>query len=911
MTNRCRSILAVLAVLTLSTVAFGQGMLVPKDSTLTPLGIKSQQVSIDIANQVATTTVKQVFANSTGRALEANYVFPLPPEATIRDFAMTVDGKRVSGEVVEAAKARQYYNQIVAQARDPGLLEQLGNNMFRVNIFPVPANGTQTVELTYSQVIAGQGGVFRYVYPLKTAERASAVQDFFSISGKLTSKTALKSIYSPSHSIGLSRKGDNEAIVGLEQSKTLLDKDFVLYWTIGDKAFGLNGVAYRPKPEEPGYLMLLISPRSAVNEKEVMGKDVVFVLDTSGSMQGEKINQAKKAMKFCVESLNEKDRFGLITFSTDVNLYKPTLLDATKENKAAAGDFVKAIEAEGGTNIFEAMGKALELVKAGKDGADAARPKVIVFMTDGQPTVGKTGSEEILGLLRSDSGNGEALKKLRDRKKELETKGPFYSDLDQTPENAKRQAEIKEIDRQIAELTKPTGNAPRIFTFGVGDDVNTKLLDKIAQTTGGQPEYVKPAEDIEVKVSDFFAKASHPVMAGVKLAFGGNVKVTQMLPGDLPDLFFGQQVIAFARYDGSGDVSVTLSGTVSSGAAEKQVYEVSLPAQTVENDFLEPLWAQRKVGYLLDQIRLNGENKELKDEVIALSKRYKIQTPYTSYLVLEDKDRSRIASGPAGTTPPNGALRGDSGSGDLSDIAIPGSIVREPALARPATPTSPAPADMPAGVTRALEQLSKSGVTPSVGGSGSGGGSADDKKLDAGQQKDVDRLARSFSDARDQDRAEAVTGPFLAPTTQPSGKIGGNDEVPAFAERDLQAQSGRVAVDLARKIAAFKNADTSGVVDRGARQAAGRTFYRVSGFWIDEKFAVPTRMTFVKWGSEGYFAIVSAHLELKDAFALGTRAIIVTADGKALVVSDNDGAEKLSDKEITDLFVAAPKPAEK
>ncbi|MDD4889415.1 MAG: VIT domain-containing protein [Phycisphaerae bacterium] len=911
--------MAVTVMLLVAGSALGQGMMVPSgpDRTLPPLAIKSQQVEIGIKDQVATTTVKQVFINSTNRQLEANYVFPLPPDATIRDFSMIVDGKMKKGEVVEAVKAKQIYQQIVAQSRDPGLLEHLGDNLFRLNIFPVPANGTQSTEITYSQVIAGNNGLFRYTYPLHTAGKASAVQDFFSIGAKLASKVAIKTIYSPTHDIGVSRKGEHEATVGLEQNKALLDKDFSLYWTISEKDFGLNAIAYRPNADEPGYLMLMISPKSAVNEKEVIAKDVIFVFDTSGSMQGAKIEQAKKALKFCVESLNEKDRFNILTFNTDVTPYKDELIDASKANKEAVRDFINRLNAEGGTNIHDALGKALEIVKKGEEGK---RPHVIVFLTDGRPTIGKTGTEEILGVLRAkDVASGESLQKLQERKRELESAFPLRSvEPLNDPAYREGRAMIVAVGLQMAELDKGTA---RIFTFGVGDDVNTKLLDQVAGKTGGQPEYVRGGEDIEVKVSDFFAKASHPVMTGLKLAFGGKVKIDGMLPAALPDLYFGQQVIAFARYDGSGDIAVTLSGTVSDGSTEKPTYEVTLPKQTTENDFIEPLWAHRKVGYLLDQIRLNGESKELKDEVIRLSTKYRIQTPYTSYLVLEDQHKRQYLPDVANAG--GGGYGYDRGGRESwrQQGQSPADRPSGPALAPPTSKTTVAPAEpvLPS-VTPGIRVPSGTGETPAGDKNvATGVATRSDPakvKADLEQSKELEKLAKLMDDAdkagHSGDGREGKDGYFdgkasgawasSPATTQPDNGLS------RFDERSLRDESGATAVGLAKAIDRMKKAEGDyRRANVAERKAAGRTFYQVSGFWIDEKFAAPTKLTFVKWGSEAYFAIVAGHVELKDAFALGTRLIVTTAEGKALVVSDSEGAETMTEKEVKELFAAGKK----
>src|SRR5206468_1949497 len=176
----------------------------------------------------------------------------------------------------------------------------------------------------------------------------------------------------------------------------------------------------------------------------------------------------------------------------------------------------------------------------------------------------------------------------------------------------------------------------RIFTFGVGDDVNAALLDQLAEQTRAVSTYVRPAEDIEVKASSLYAKVSQPVLTNLKLAVGDNVRLAEVYPPQLPDLFQGSQLVILGRYSGQGPTTIKLTGQV--GAEPREfVYEINLAAKGgEEREFVEHLWARRKVGYLLDQIRANGETKELLDEVTALAKKYGIATPYTSYLIVPD-----------------------------------------------------------------------------------------------------------------------------------------------------------------------------------------------------------------------------------------------------------------------------------
>ena len=570
----------VVVMLGLAGATWANGLLIPKDKSIPPLAIKHQRVSVEIDSQVARTHVKQVFQNSVNRDLEAVYVFPLPKGAAISEFAMWIDGKRVTGELLEKDKAARIYQSIVSRMRDPGLLEYMGNNLLRVRVYPVPRRGEQQIEVKYAQVIKLDGGLARYVYPLRTGQLASRTLEDFSMAVLLRSKLPLKSIYSPSHKVSVTRKSDHEATVGCEEEQSLLDRDFNLYYTVSKKDFGLHLLTHRPKARD-GYFMLMISPKVEVSAKEVMDKDMCFVLDTSGSMAGEKIKRAREALKYCVRSLRPRDRFNIIRFSTDAEAFAKDIVPADSKHVQDAVAFVDRIEARGGTNIDAALAQALDVK------ADPKRTYTVVFLTDGRPTIGETATDNIV--------------------------------------------------KNVAGRNKAN---TRIFVFGVGDSVNTHLLDRISSASHGYPEYVKPNEEIETKVSLFFDKVRHPVLTNLNLDFG-KADVYDLYPRELPDLFQGMQLTLFGRYKGAASTAIQLCG-VTQGKGLRFAYDAELPAKQADNGFIPKLWTSRKIGYLLDEIRLHGENKELKDEVIRLSKEHGIATPYTSYLVVEDE--SEIAA---------------------------------------------------------------------------------------------------------------------------------------------------------------------------------------------------------------------------------------------------------------------------
>lgn len=608
---------AVSLVLLLQGAALADGFIIvprhpperPEVRTI-PLAVKYHRVKVTIRDQVAVTEIDQVFVNPNPYQLEGTYIFPIPENASISAFSMFIDGKEMPGELLEKDKARGIYEDIVRSMRDPALLEYAGRDMFKASIFPIPARGEKRVKLSYQEICPADGGMVRYRYPLNTEKFSSRPLEDVSVVVDISGKLPIKNITCPSHRVEVVRKGDTAARVAYEEKNVTPDRDMVLYYALAEREFALNLLTFRPDPGRKGWFMLLLSPNT--DDAKIQPKDVCFVMDTSGSMQGRKIEQAKAALRFCVQALNPGDRFNIVPFATEARTFADGLIDATPENVGKAVEFVDTIEALGGTAIDEALTKALGM------SPDSARPYMVVFVTDGLPTIGETKEPVILQNVTS----------------------------------------------------RNKGNV-RLFAFGVGNDVNTHLLDKLAEQNRGSREYVAETEDLEFKVSTFFTKVSHPVLSDLELSFPG-MEVTDLYPKKLPDLFRGSQLSLVGRYAGSGGAAVQLVGKIA-GNSKKIAHDVTFPAEAKENDFLPRLWAIRKIGFLLDEIRLHGENEELKKEVVRLAKLYGVVTPYTSFLVLEDQARqsppppaSRPGLGFGGGRAGAPGAEGKAGSGDGS-----------------------------------------------------------------------------------------------------------------------------------------------------------------------------------------------------------------------------------------------------
>ena len=572
-----RSVLvaAVLAA-TLPSVALATGFMMPSEEGLECLRLESHRVTAEIRGQAAVTTVKEVFLNQHDRQLEAQFIFPLPKDAAVTDFKMYVNGKLVTGEIKDAGEARRIYQSIVSRMRDPGLLEYMDSKMLRLSVFPIPPHGKQEVELRYSQTLDVEGGLVEYVYPLKTPQKAAATLQDFTLSVDIRSDAGVRNVYSPTHDVTVRALDDRHATAGFEKSKASLDSDFRLYYQLSDKEFGASVISYKPDGKD-GYFLLLVSPKIDVAKDKIAAKDVAFVIDVSGSMSGEKMDQARKALEFCVTSLRDGDRFTIITFSDAVEELPGGLLDATTESRTKAKEFISRIAAGGGTDIHGALLAAL------KHRPEGSRPFNVVFLTDGLPTVGQTDAGKILSDVR-----------------------------------------------------EKNTSSTRIFSFGVGYDVNTKLLDELSRTTNASNSYVHPDEDIEVKVSGFFTKIGDPLLASVEVDYGA-AEVRDVLPRKMPDLFRGSQLSIAGRYGKAGQATIVLRGDGPDGKRTFE-YPVTFASADETGRFVTGIWASRKIGHLLNEMRLSGEKDELKNEVVKLSKEYGIVTPYTSYLVTDGSE---------------------------------------------------------------------------------------------------------------------------------------------------------------------------------------------------------------------------------------------------------------------------------
>ncbi|HYT04323.1 MAG TPA: VIT domain-containing protein, partial [Gemmatimonadales bacterium] len=523
-------------------------------------------VQVSVTGRVARVTVEEWFRNNGPVMDEGMYHFPLPGEAVFSSYSLWQGDQELRGEAMDAAQARAIYEAIVRQKRDPALIELEGQGLIRARVFPIAPGETRKITLKYTQLLDRAGDAWRFRY-LGDRNRQSAPRSFRL---EVDSAARFGDPFSPTHAVQVTRH-DNRLEVTLGDNAA--GGDFELLLPLARGLIGLSLVPHHPVGED-GYFMLLLAPGRTA-QTVTLHRDVVAVLDVSGSMSGEKLDQAKAALVQLLGTLRAEDRFRLITFSSDVRRYAPAWTEGSTEHIRDAQQWVRTISAGGGTNIAGALAEAFATSPA--EGALG----VVVFLTDGMPTVGETDPERIAD--QADRGRG----------------------------------------------------AFRVIAFGIGYDVNTYVLERLTERARGVAEYIRPGGDIEQAVSALAAKISSPVLTDLALRADG-VELYDLQPQGLPDLFADDELVVFGRYRGAGggERSVTITGR-RGGHEERFTTDASFSGDAGARGYIQQLWAAREAGALSRDIRLHGPNPEILSELKRLALRYGILTDYTSYLVQE------------------------------------------------------------------------------------------------------------------------------------------------------------------------------------------------------------------------------------------------------------------------------------
>lgn len=560
-----------------------------------PASYRIQELAVDatVTDQVAKVQVSQSFVNTGSRQMEVSFLFPLPYDGAVDQMTFMVDGKEYEAKLLSAEEARRVYEGYIRRNQDPALLEWLGTGMFQTSIFPVPPGGKRTVTMRYSQICRRTDGLTEWLFPLSTARYTSQPVEKVAVNVTIQSQVPIKNVYSPTHSIELQRPADGAARIAYTGTNEIPTSDFRLMFDVGKERIGASVMSYRPDTGDEGYFLLLVSPDIERSTNQPQPKTVIFVVDRSGSMSGKKIEQAKGALKFVLNNLRETDLFNIVAYDSTVESFRPELQRYNDQTRNEALGFIEGIYAGGSTNIDGALQAALAQLQ------DASRPAYIVFLTDGLPTAGERREPQIVA-------------------------------------NAKTANKVR----------------ARIFTFGVGYDVNSRLLDKLVRICFGRSQYVLPDEDIEAHVARLYARIGAPAMVDLQVTFDvanrpvdQGAVISRVYPQDAVDLFAGDQLVLVGRYKHPGDATVTIHGKVE-GSEQSFSFPAKLTDKSADDSqaFIEKLWAVRRVGQIIDEIDLHGKNQELVNELVALATRHGILTPYTSFLADEQANIRDVAA---------------------------------------------------------------------------------------------------------------------------------------------------------------------------------------------------------------------------------------------------------------------------
>ena len=532
-------------------------------------------VRVELADHVLRYEVEERFVNRGATLGEADYLFPLPTNAAFQNLALSIDGELVAGETMNAGQARNIYESIVRARRDPALVEWMGHGLLHARIFPLEPGRERTVVVRFQSVAPREGDALRIDYFRGGAPGTTNVRDAGETSFTLSYRQApeLGAPYSPTHQLDVADR-DGRRVVNVRGDA----RDVTLLVPVrarNDAA--ITALNYAPGNED-GFTLLSVTP-PAGRRNDVIPRDVTLVLDVSGSMNGRKIEQARAAGRQLLSTLHETDRFRLIDFSSDVRTFRDDFVAATPENVREATRYLDALEANGSTNIEGALREAL------RPAVLRGRLPMILFVTDGEPTVGDTRPDHLAAMVSDANSHAEEPR--------------------------------------------------RVFTFGLGSDVNVGLLEQIALDGRGTSQFVRPDESVERMVGIVANRLVGPLLTDVRVRVeGSDVRLSRMLPSETTDIFADRDLSLVARYAGHGRARIVVEGRRGSTPVT-WTSTVDFPDRDRVNSFVARLWATQRVGYLSAEKRKNGGSSEIDDEIRNLGERYGIPTEFTSYLVTE------------------------------------------------------------------------------------------------------------------------------------------------------------------------------------------------------------------------------------------------------------------------------------
>ncbi len=576
-------------------------VIMPRTARL-PVAISKASARISIEGHQAQTELTLTVRNAGTSNTEAELILPVPEGVIVKGFSYGNGQGKYAASLLPAHEARRLYDTIVARALDPALLEFAGFDAIRTSVFPVPARSEVTLTVVYDQVVAPENGRFDYVLPRSEAlEKNTEWQIRAEIAPPCTN------IYSPTHGMDTETLQNGTAVLTLPAASNHNPGAFRLSWQGAAPAPGIPQTAVYACPDAAnpnnGYFMAMIGGDSIAPDAKAatIPREITLVIDRSGSMRGDKLSKVKESVKQIVSGLQEGETFNLMTYNEGVDLFSAAPVLKTPEQVRRAFEWIDGITARGGTNIHEALKQAL--AQPSRNGT----VPLVIFLTDGMPTIGATSEQSIL---------------------------------------------------QLASAHNP--GKRRIFTVGAGEDVNAPLLRNMAETSRAVPTYILPKEDVELKMATLFRRLRGPVLAHVELTLAGDVARTgDLAPAAIGDIYSGLPALVTGTYRGTASFTILVKATRPDGVRIEIPVTVD-PGRisTQRDDFVGRLWASRKIGRLqaalmdmgatmqdIAALQRNPKTKELIEEIIRLSVEFGIMSDFTSFFA-DDGSRALL---PAGT----------------------------------------------------------------------------------------------------------------------------------------------------------------------------------------------------------------------------------------------------------------------
>ncbi len=536
---------------------------------------KSLDISIDINETRAITNIEQSFVNDFGRKMTGVYYFPIPKKSKLEKVIITLNGAEAETEIISGLHVRNLFKEILGKYQDPSLLKYADQDLIKIDVGTIESGTSKFLKINLIEELVPIGNRIEYCLPFNIYKDEFLPMKDFKVKAAINTKSAIKSLFCPAFDAEIARTDDHHALMAFAKENYDLKDDLKLFFTTEEGDLGCHILNYKPSIARDGFFQIDIAPAMAIDSLQIVEKDITFVLDCSGSMSGEKMEQAKRALLYCVNNLNEKDNFNLVRFSTDAEHLFKELKPNNEDNLRKAKSYISTLVARGSTNIDEALDIALKMEQ------DPTRPYMIVFITDGKPTRGVTQEAALLESVQRKNKN-----------------------------NAK------------------------IFTFGIGDDLNAHLLDNITEMTNAYATYISSDENIELKLSSFYNKVSSPILTDVSIKFDG-ISTSNSFPTVIPDLYQGQALSLFGRYLDWGKGKLLMDGKMNN-IDQHFEFDLNFEKEQLDYEHVGYLWASRRGAFIIDKLRRQKSDTTLVNELIELSKVYGIITPYTAKFLIDE-----------------------------------------------------------------------------------------------------------------------------------------------------------------------------------------------------------------------------------------------------------------------------------